>query len=241
MWLGLLVATLHAAEGTYEVRNLGEVLEKAPVALVVTTPGVAVEAYLGWVDALESEGFDARLLVFPASLRGWDAGVAGVKSAVADLGTQEWVLAAHGYGGVLALMAGVQPERLALIATPLAPQVTKLSVPELSEQQGLPWPQSWIGELPVTWLSPEMGQAYLSLARVMPSYAPPVCPTWLVASGSDPIAPPETVRLASVGWPQRTWHRAGILSLSGSEFQHADLLLDAGLAREMSEFLSGAE
>ena len=208
MWLCLLVATLHAAEGNFEIRNLGEVLEKAPVALVVTTPGVAGDAYLGWVDALERTGFDARLLVFPSSLMGWDAAVAGVKSAVDELGTQDWVLAAHGYGGVLALMAEVQPDRLALVATPLSPQVTKLSIPEPSSQEGLPWPQSWLGELPATWLSREMGRAYVSLVEEMPPYAIPACPVWLVASGSDPIAPPETVRLASVGWPQRTWRRA---------------------------------
>ena len=170
-----------------------------------------------------------------------DAAAADLSAAVGGLGTRRWVLAAHGYGGVLALMAEVKPDRMALVATPLAPQVTKISLPAPTRQEGLPWPQAWIGDLPATWLSREMGLAYVSLVGEMPSYAVPVCPTWLMASGSDPVAPPETVRLASMEWPQRTWRRSGILSLSGSELLHAGLLLNPDIAREMAAFLSERE
>jgi len=241
MWLCLLVTTLQASEPEFEVRNPGRSLEKAPVALVVTTPGIAAEAYGGWVEALENKGFDARLLVFSSAVTQLSTAAAGVRGAAKELGDRNWVLAAHGYGGVLALMAGVTPGRMALVGTPLQAQVTRLEVPAANGQQGLPWPEDWIGSLPSTMLSRKMGRAYLSLVEEMPAYAAPACPTWLAASGSDPIAPPEIVRLASVDWPDRTWYRAGILSMAGAELQHAGLLLDPEIAQLMAEFLSEGE
>jgi hypothetical protein len=238
MWLCVLLANLHAAEGDFEIRNLGESFEQGSVALVVSTPGVAVDAYMGWVEALENRGFDARLLVFSPSISSLKAAAAGVGEAAASIGSRPWVLAAHGYGGVLALLSGVKPNRMALVATPLSTQVTEIGVPAPKSAEGLPWPEAWIGDLPGTWLTEELAIAYLSLAKEMPKYRVPDCPTWLSASGRDPVAPPETVRLVSGSWPDRTWRRAGVLSLDSSELLHAQMLTDEGIAREMAAFLS---
>ncbi len=238
MFLGLLVGLLPSwawAAPVGDLRNPGRVDPDAPAALVVTTPGVAPSAYMNWVEALEDAGFDAQLLVFEAgSLQDT---VEGIQRTTAALEERGYVLAAHGYGGVLALLAHPNPRRLALVATPLGPQVADIRWPAEVPPTGLPWPKDWIGSLEGAPLDPGMARTYRLWASEFPEIPVPQVPTLLASSGRDPVAPPETVRLPSVAWPHRTWKRVGPLSLDPRELTHQEMLTDAALARDMARFL----
>jgi hypothetical protein len=238
MLLGLLVGLLLSwawASPVAELRNPGRVDPNAPAALVVTTPGVAPGAYMNWVEALEGAGFDAQLLVF--GVGSLQDTVDGIRHTTAALEERGYVLAAHGYGGVLALLAHPNPRRLALAATPLGPQVADIRWPAQVPSVGLPWPQDWIGSLEGAPLAPELARTYRAWAGVFPEIPVPQVPTWLASSGRDPVAPPETVRIPSVDWPNRTWKRVGPLSLDSRELTHGEMLTDENLARDLAKFL----
>jgi hypothetical protein len=238
MFLGLLVGLVLSwawASPVGELRNPGRVDPDAPVALVVTTPGVAPSAYMNWVEALEDTGFDAQLLVFEAgSLQDI---VDGIRSTTSALEGRGYVLAAHGYGGVLALLAHPNPQRLALVATPLGPQLADIRWPAEMPAVGLPWPKAWIGSLEGAPLDPGLAQTYRSWATEFPEIPVPQVPTWLASSGRDPVAPPETVRIPSTDWPNRSWKRVGPLSLDARELTHGEMLTDGNLARDLAKFL----
>ena len=208
------------------------------MALVVTTPGVAPSAYRGWVGALEDTGFDAQLLVFEAGNLA-DI-VDGIRRTTADLEARGYVLAAHGYGGVLALLAHPSPRRLALVATPLGPQMADIRWPAEVPTLGLPWPKDWIGSLEGAPLDPDLARTYRSWATDFPEIGVPQVPTWLASSGRDPVAPPETVRIPTAEWPHRTWKRVGPLSLDPRELTHGEMLTDADLARDLARFLGAS-
>jgi hypothetical protein len=238
MFLGLLVGLFVSwtwASPAGDLANPGRIDPDAPVALIVTTPGIAPSAYMQWVEALEDAGFDAKLLVFEAdSLQDI---VDEIRRTTAALEGPGYVLAAHGYGGVLALLAHPNPRRLALVATPLGPQVADIRWPGEIPSMGLPWPKTWIGSIEDAPLDPVLARTYRSWAVEFPEFTPPQMPTYLASSGRDPVAPPETVRLPSADWPRRTWKRVGPLSLDPHELTHAEMLTDASLARDMAKFL----
>jgi len=219
------------------LRDAGEVGE-GPAALVVVTPGVHASAYDGWIEAIEDRGMDAWLFEMDPGLKA-EAMPALLAQAAAHLTEQRGAVrvAAHGWGGVYALTAGVEAEHWALIGVPLAAQ----PVAGPLEGPRWPWPQTLVGELPHA-AAPEGSLAiYRGWVAEFPSYPPPTSPTLLIASGMDVVAPPEVVRLPSQGWSQRTWERAGFLSLSGADPTHAELLQDAGVARRVAKFLEEGE
>jgi len=236
MWWMALASGIAHAEDCWDLENPGRVDETAPVALVVTTPGVAVSAYGRWVEALEGVGFDARTLVFRPG--GLDDMLAGIQEVTTGFEGRSYVIAAHGYGGVLTLLSQVSPSRMALVAVPLGAQLTSVRWPEPVSASGLPWPETWVGSLPGDTLAPELAKAYRNWAEDFPSYTAPSMPTWLAASGIDPIAPPEVVRLPSQAWPDRTWKRVGPLSLDFRELTHAEMLTESALAQKMASFLA---
>ncbi len=222
----------------FELMDIGASLT-GTAALVVVTPGVQAEAYLGWVHALEEQGLDAWLVRFPAPDQTVEAVSAGVAQAYDTLSAErEVVVAAHGYGGTFVLLSGIEPARMALVGTPLGPHAAPLAMgaPPRVVAEELPCPL--VGDLPLEPYAAEVGLAYRAWTTEYPTYTPPTAPTLLVSSGLDCVAPPETVRLPSQGWPDRHWERTGRLGLDLGELDHAMLLSDEHLAHRLARFLA---
>jgi len=233
----MFALTCIALANAAALRDAGEVVDGSPV-LVVVTPGIAASAYGRWIAAIESRGMDAWVFEADPASRSDEvaAALAGAaRSLAADRGTVR--VAAHGWGGVYALMAGVDAERLALVGVPLGPQAV---AGPLSGQRW-PWETGLIGVMPPAKAPSGTLDAYRAWVSEFPLYDPPSAPTLLVASNMDVVAPPEVVRLPSAGWPQRTWERTGFLSLDSVDLSHADLLSDPGLARRVAKFLEEGE
>ncbi len=242
--MGMLLASLGAvafAAPTPTLTDAGRALPDRRPALVVVTPGVSPAAYDVWVAAIEDAGLDAWIVAFPGVTWTLNAAVAGIGEAFDALakGRETPVVAAHGYAGVLVLLAPIEPAALALVGTPLAPQpVAVLTRPPPGDAAlGLPWAPELLGPLALEPTSGALGRAYAAWAVSIPHYAHPRCRTLVVASGIDPIAPPEVVRLPSQSWPDRRWMRVGMLGLDPKELSHAELLSDADLAAEVAAFL----
>lgn len=242
--MGMLLALFGAvafAAPTPTLTDAGRARPDARPAMLVVTPGVSPAAYSVWVDAVEGAGLDAWLLTFPGVTWTVDDAVAGLKSAFSTLsgGREVPVIAAHGYAGVLVLLSAVEPSALALVGTPLGPQpVPVLTRPPVGGAAlGLPWAPELLGPLAVEPTSGELGRAYAAWAVSIPDYAPPRCPSLVVSSGIDPVAPPEVVRLPSQSWPDRRWVRVGMLGLDPKELSHGELLSDPDLAAEVAAFL----
>lgn len=214
----------------------------SPVALVVATPCVAPTAWLGWVEALEGAGLDAWIVFLEP--RGQDPHTAAVslRSAAEALAAERGPLriAAHGHGGVLALMAELPAERWALVGTPLGPQAAPVVAvaPAGPVVSGLPWPTALTGVLPTAVCAGELSRAYVGWTTALGPLPPPPGPTLVLASDLDVVAPPETVRGPSQDWPGREWHRVGIQSLLLHDPTHAELLLDPRLAARVADFLA---
>lgn len=235
----LITAALAQAPGA-TLLDAGKALPKARPALLLVTPGVPVQAYDVWVSAVERDGLDAWTLSFEPGEQSVDEVVAGVSESFAALAQdrQTPVVLAHGYGGVFALLAEIEPSRLILVGTPLAAQPVAVDVrAEPSAQaQALPWDPALLGELPTAPFSGALSRAYAGWASEFPTYKAPVCPTLLVASTRDPVAPPEVVRLPSQSWPARTWLRPGPLNYDTHDPSHAELLSDPDLSRQLAKF-----
>lgn len=235
----LITAALAQSPGV-TLLDAGKAMPEARPALVLVTPGVPVSAYEVWVNAVEREGLDAWTLSFEPGEQGPDEVVAEVSGAFATLaqGRPTPVVLAHGYGGVFALLAEIEPSRLILVGTPLAAQPVAVQVrPEPGARaSALPWDPELLGELPAAPYSGALSRAYAGWATEFPAYKAPSCPTLLVASTRDPVAPPEVVRLPSQGWPARTWVRPGPLRYDTHDLSHAELLSDPDLARQVARF-----
>lgn len=231
----MLLISCMALASAGPLRDVGAVVE-APAALIVVTPGVAARAYDGWVSAIEAQGMDAW--VFEGD-PGLDVGglpellATAVAWLIEERGSVR--IAAHGYGGVFALMAGVEAERWALIGVPLGPHAV---AGPLSGTRW-PWDTSLVGVLPPAKAATGALDGYRTWVTEFPAYTAPTAPTLLVASNLDVVAPPEVVRIPSEGWPDRTWERTGLLSLERAELTHAELLKDPVLARRVAVFIGG--
>lgn len=242
--MGMLLALFGAvafAAPTPTLTDAGQTRPDVRPALVVVTPGVSPAAYDVWVRAIEDAGLDAWLVVFPGVTWTVDAAVSGLTDAFATVakGREAPVVAAHGYAGVLVLLAPIQPAALALVGTPLGPQPVVVSTqpPAGDATLGLPWAPELLGPLTMEPTSGALGRAYAAWAVSIPDYAPPRCRTLVVSSGIDPVAPPEVVRLPSQSWPDRRWARVGMLGLDPKELTHGELLSDADLAADVAAFL----
>ncbi len=205
-----------------------------PVVLVVT-PGVEPEAFTGWSLALRRRGLDVHLATLEPTT-GPEEAIHELHAALdeleASLGPLK--LAGHGYGGLLVLLSGYAPERLALIAVPLAAQ--PVAVLAKGGDHGLPWPDELVGDYPAGPIHPDLSAAFAAWAAELPGYRVPDCPV-LVASGNrDVVAPPEVVRPPSQGWPDRSWDRLGFLALE-PERLHMEVLAHEGLATTVARFL----
>lgn len=238
----LIGAALAQAPANGTLVDAGQAMPSARPALILVTPGVPVDAYLVWIDAVESAGLDAWTLRFQPGAQTVEEVVLGVRAGFAalSLDRETPALLAHGYGGVFALLAELQPARMALVATPLAAQPVAVRVrPEPGAlATTLPWDPALLGALPAEPYSGALGRAYADWATQFPSYNPPSCPTLLVASTLDPVAPPEVVRLPSQSWPDRAWVRPGPLRYDAKDPTHAELLSDPDIARLMAKFLA---
>lgn len=208
-------------------------------AVIVCTPGVPGTAYLPWAHALEKAGLDAWMVELVTPDQSVDQAVDGLQAALGQV-PDGWVLAAHGYGGVLALLAEPRASRMALVGTPLSAHVVPpmLRDPGAIVSEGMPFDPAWIGDLPSTPYSGQLGTAYAAWATDFPDYRAPAHPTLVVASNIDPVAPPEITRLPSQDWPARSWHRAGMLAVAEQDLTHAQLLTDARTARMVARFLA---
>ena len=117
IWL-LPVALAGAGEGA--LVDAGQPVE-GPVVLIPVSPGVAPSAADAWVAAIEDRGMDAWVFSVGADM-GPDEVPGALAVAARTLAAQRGDLriAAHGWGGVFALEAGLEAERWALVGVPLA-------------------------------------------------------------------------------------------------------------------------
>lgn len=206
--------------------------------MIVGTPGVAPQAYLGWIRAIEDHGGDALLLQFPAREQEPAAIVDAVRAAAAEQPDLHGV-AAHGYGGVFALLAEVAVERLALVGVPLGPQATPVTLEPRGAlvADGLPWSPELIGPLPQVPLSGAVAAAYAAWTQSPPELPAPQGACLVLASDADVVAPPETVRRPSQAWPDRTFERIGYLSGDLADPTHGELLTHARAAQLVARFV----
>ncbi len=221
--------------------DVGQQERGGPVALLVATPCVDPTAWLAWAEAVEGAGLDAWVISLES--RGQDPARAAAELAAGARRLAETRgplrIAAHGYGGVLALLAELPAERLALVGTPLAAQAAPVIVaaPLGPVSQGLPWPEALVGELPAAVCSGELARAYVGWAAELPALTPPGVPVLVMTSDLDVVAPPELVRLPSRAWPDRTWYRVGLQSLALTDPLHADLLAHPAVLHRLAAFL----
>ncbi len=209
-----------------------------PAVLIPVSPGVDPSAADTWVAAIEARGMDAWVFSVGPEL-GPDE-VSGALAAAAQTLVAErggYRVAAHGWGGVFALAAGLEAERWALVGVPLGSQ----AVPGPLEGERWPWPSALLGALPEAPVSPSVLIAYRRWVSDLPKLPAPGAPALLVASNLDAVAPPEAVRLPSAGWPDRTWERTGYLGLESGDPLHGDLLSDKHLARRVARYLEEGE
>lgn len=238
-----LILSALAAEPRVLLEDVGRVMPDARPALIVVTPGVPVSAYLSWTRAIEDAGLDAWVARAPSRGQEVEEIVAGVEQAFAKLAEERGAVAvaAHGYGGVFVRMAQIEPARLALVAVPLDAHPVHVEVAGVDTPvaEQLPWAPELLGGLPAEPYSGALSRAYARWAVDYPERPPPSCPSLLMSSTADPVAPPELMRLPSADWPERTWVRRGPLSLDETEDPtHAELLLAPESARQVARFLS---
>ena len=210
----------------------------AEPAVVVVTPGVAPDAYDGWVAALHRRGMDVHLATLDPTV-GPEEAIHGLHLALeeraAELGPLR--VAAHGYGGLLTVLSGFEAHRLALVATPLAPQLVPVGA--VPGEAGLPWSDELVGTYTPAPLHPDLSAAYAAWAAELPRYHVPTCPVFVASGNLDVMAPPEVVRLPSESWPDRTWERLGFLALE-PDLPHMDVLGQQGVTARVARFLGGA-
>lgn len=230
--------TLGAAMA-WEVADAGQALPGSTRAVIVVTPGVQPQAVFPWVETFEQEGLDAWTATLSAHGQSLEEATTRLGEALSAL-EGDTVVAAHGYGGVLVLLSGAEPTRLALVGVPLTAQVTETIARHPGEivSEGMPFPSELVGPLPLEPYSGELGAAYHLWASAFPTYTPPTMPTLVVGSNADPIAPPEITRLPSQDWPARSWHRAGMLGVAEDDLSHAGLLSDGRIAGMVARYLS---
>ena len=239
--LSILLSTA-MAEPDWVLHDLEESRPMAEVVLIVATPGVSGVAYLPWARAVERAGLDAWILSLASRGQDVEAASRQVAEGIESLrGQRESLrLLAHGYGGVLLLLAEPRAERIALVGTPLSGQAMppSLTDPAGLVAENLPWSASLLGELPQEPYSGALDAAYRQWSVEMPVLPAPDVPVLLLASGSDVVAPPEVVRLPSQDWPDRQWHRLGLLSMELEEPDHGQLLRSEVVARRLTRFLA---
>lgn len=236
----VLLSTALALPPDALLADAGQARVDRRVALVLVTPGVPVEAYGAWISALEGANLDAWTLSFAPGEQSVEAIQGAVAEAFSSINAERpgIVVLAHGYAGVFALTAGLTPERLVLVGTPLAAQRTPVRThpAEATTAEALPWDPALLGALPAEPYSGALSRAYAAWADDFPAYTAPNCPTLLVASTLDPVAPPEIVRLPSQSWTSRSWLRPGPLHFDAHDPTTAELLSDPAIAKEIARF-----
>ena len=240
-------AMASAPEGPVRLRDAGRPMPAGtPVALVISTPGVAAPAYDALVEALEAEGLDAWLATFPVGAQDPDTIVArGIPAARQALPAAPLALVGHGPGGTLAARAALldPPQALALLGAPLAPPTSALvrwlcaqPVPDdgldLATVQGT-WADQPVLPLLLGAPPPPMERASAAWLRGLQAWAEggaPVdlsaaaFPVWAGTGLLDEVAPAEGVR----PWLGAGEHiRFGYLRLDPEAYDQAGLLREA--------------
>ena len=222
----LLLLTIGTASA-WELREAHHPLPELPAALIVASPGADPGEYSELATELEAWGFDAVMAVPEASLGSVESATASLSALGRELKETrgEYQVAAHGYGGTLALMAGLEAERFALIGSPIGPHLVP---PDFLSNPGDDNP---LFEAPNESLRREL----ISWAGDMPDVPDPGVPVLLIASDADAVAPPECVRLPSRGWSERRWSRFGMLH--NQRTGHLELRSSTAAAVELTRFL----
>lgn len=230
VWIAAAWAQPHTLE------DVGD--STGPTVLIVGTPGVAPLAYLDWIRAIEDQGGDAWLLQFPAREQSPEQIVDAVRVAAGHVPDLHGV-AAHGYAGVFTLLADLTVERLALVGVPLGPQATPVVLEPRGAlvADGLPWSPDLLGPLPQVPLSGAVAAAYAAWTLAPPELPVPQGACLVLASDADVVAPPETVRRPSQGWPDRTFERVGFMSGDPADPTHGALLTHARAAQLVARFV----
>lgn len=211
----------------------------APQVLLVTTPGVKLDAYLPLIEAMRAKEVRVEAVVFPCSGTGDDYR----RKIVSQAEGQGWTVLAHGLGATLALQSGVQAERFVLLGPVLdvvpGPAMQPLIHTSITGVLSLDTPPSepslrqlllgdWEGQL--TCVSPLWAkevQQWLRDAHVPLKLAAIDAPVWLGVGLLDEVATVEAIVPASRIFPHRTLIRLGVARMDPKDYRHFDLLSDA--------------
>ena len=211
----------------------------APQVLLVTTPGVKLDAYLPLIEALRAHEVQVETVVFPCSGSGQD-----YRDKIRrQCEGQSWTVVAHGLGATLALQSGVQAERFVLLGPVLD------VVPGLAMQPLIHTPITGMLSLETPLGEPSLQQLLLGdweeqLTCVSPAWAKEVqqwlrdshipldlaaieAPVWLGVGLLDEVATVEAVVPVSRDFPHRTMIRLGVARMDPKDYRHFELLSDA--------------
>ena len=231
---------LSETTGLSDVRivDAGHSFDRRHRVLVAVSPGVNSVATLRWEEALENGGFDAWRLEFGAGVDTPEGLLHAISSVDQTWQNTEYSVVAHGYIGRFFVEVNPAAERMVLVGSPMGPQVTdtRMAMPLNAGVaiDGLPWPAELLGPLPQVELPRAIAERYLyfSSSSVAPD---PDAEVLLMSSGTDVVAPPECVRLPSVGWTDRVFFRVD--SGGARNSTHGDLLRNPVVERQMIRFL----
>jgi len=236
--IGLMVCFSGLARGASEppMRDVGHSFDGAPRVLIVASPGVERTELLFWEQELEASGMDVWLMSFESDIDQEVELLAQIKSVDAHWKAQSYDILAHGYAGRLVVDANPNARRMALVGSPLGPQLTTtvawVDARDLVSEK-LPWPDELLGPLSTHPYSASLARLYVNFAK-RPAAADPRAEVFLVAAGGDVVAPPECVRLPSLEWSNRLFFRAD--AFSHHPLKHGDLLRNEAVIRRVRRY-----
>lgn len=211
-----------------------------PVVLLVTSPGIALDAYTPLVSELRAGGAEVVPVVFPCS-GSFDDHVAQVRRVA---GSREVVVLAHGLGATVALNAAdtLEVERWVLVAPVLdvvvgpglealaaAPVASGVDLRKASDRALEVYGGEGARER-VRCVSAAVArevQGWMRAEHVPVDPAAVTAPVWLSVGLLDEVATVEATLDTSRRFPDRTVVRPGVNRLDPEDYRHLDLVTDA--------------
>ena len=215
---------------------------RAPVLLVVT-PGLDADAFDAWAHRLHKARHPVTPLSLPCEAASGAQLVERIVQAGAEL-PEGYVVAAHGLGASLVLMAApeLEAERLVLLGPVLDVQAVGvldwLADLELSETVDLAGELSWNGRAvaplllgadppPLTCISAGLAaevQGWIRAGAVPLPLETVEMPTWIGVSLGDDVASVEWTVPGSRALPDRSLVRLGYTRFDPQDYEHGELL-----------------
>lgn len=259
----IFLALINMAFSALCVQDVG-LIQDAPIALVVITPGVDLSSYQGLFYELESNNLDAWAVTLPLNEplpENADQHIAEVllPNVVTQLRIKKQdkpiILVGHGFGGTLALMSApyTKPEYIATMGALLEENNYKLfewfsslEVPTIVDPN---LPLNWNNQEAVTLalgikpnlerLSGIMVKTYQKWLKYGPSieWEKITMPTLLCVGALDRISPPESVHKNVKNFPKGEFVRFGLLRRDPSDPGHGEMLLEKRYQQHLARWI----